>query len=233
MEDKLICTYESNNPMSRRLYMARSRMVEALLGEAVKNLEPGYRFLDVGCGSGWYVKKMETKNKYGLDISKKILLDAKKYDKNAKFVYGNAEKLPFKEETFDLVLSSEVIEHLDNYNEGISEVYRVLKKGGYAVFTTPNFFSFLESCFFFISLLNGRTYEHKHFLPSYFFRKLEKEGFKILRKETSCYLSYPFRHCPIDQNKMARFFDKFDNAMKRVPFLKWAGWSTGCLCVKN
>lgn len=84
--------------------------------------------LDVGCGDGSLTNLMVEIGKYdvtGCDISDEAL----KYVKT-KTVKGNIEKLPFEEESFDLVICSDVLEHLPNevLKKGIYELQRVSKK---------------------------------------------------------------------------------------------------------
>jgi len=57
---------------------------------------------------------------------------------NFKIVDLNAGHLPFPDNAFDLVTITEVVEHLENYHVIIREIYRVLKKNGQIIITTPN-----------------------------------------------------------------------------------------------
>ena len=52
----------------------------------------------------------------------------------------NLEKLTFADENFDVVITEDVFEHIRDFKKGFREVYRVLKKGGYHIFTVPCFF---------------------------------------------------------------------------------------------
>tara|TARA_B100000073_G_scaffold239944_1_gene201023 strand:- start:1271 stop:1765 length:495 start_codon:yes stop_codon:yes gene_type:complete len=52
---------------------------------------------------------------------------------------GSVYKLPFEENSFDLVICSEVLEHLDDYHAAIDEIYRVLKPGGKFLPSVPSF----------------------------------------------------------------------------------------------
>jgi SAM-dependent methyltransferase len=84
----------------------------------------------------------------GIDISKIAIKASKTWASSAglsretDFVVCNAESLPFKEECFDLVLSSEVIEHLNDPIAGVREIARVVKDTGKAILTIPNLFSY-------------------------------------------------------------------------------------------
>jgi SAM-dependent methyltransferase len=52
----------------------------------------------------------------------------------------NVEALTFEDERFDLVISEDVFEHVRNCDKGFREIYRVLKRGGYHIFTIPCYF---------------------------------------------------------------------------------------------
>ena len=57
--------------------------------------------------------------------------------KDKKFVLGNSYKLPFKDDEFDLIVCSEVLEHLHEYNDALKEIKRVLKPRGYFLASVP------------------------------------------------------------------------------------------------
>ncbi|MBI4225805.1 class I SAM-dependent methyltransferase [Candidatus Roizmanbacteria bacterium] len=94
--------------------------------------------LDVGCGHGNYViDEFRSKITWaaGIDLEKKftrknVCLDEIKQ--------ASAEKIPYQNEAFDIVLSLWVLEHLKNPDIVIREIQRVLKRGGFFIFATPN-----------------------------------------------------------------------------------------------
>jgi len=95
--------------------------------------------LELGCTHGYifsYLK--EYKNKSGVDISHAAIEHAKKINPLANFSVMDAEKLAFEDEAFQLVLCIDMIEHVKNPEACIQEAYRILKKGGYVIITTPN-----------------------------------------------------------------------------------------------
>ncbi len=100
----------------------------------------GKYVLDVGCGDGFLGSRVKKKGGYvyGIDISKKAILIAKKQLTEAKVVDLNEERLPFRNKYFDLVISTEVIEHLFDPSNFLKEINRVLKKNGELIITTPN-----------------------------------------------------------------------------------------------
>lgn len=92
------------------------------------------RILDIGCGSGENYKLLKGPNKevYVLDIT-----DLRTED-HGLFVRGNGCALPFKSESFDTVVSFDVIEHVDDDKRFISEAVRVTKKKGKIILGSPN-----------------------------------------------------------------------------------------------
>jgi len=93
--------------------------------------------LEIGCGNGvdsiTFGKKTKAKV-VGIDISPDAIKAANESNdlKNVKFMVGDAEKLDFKDDQFDLVYSMAVL-HSTDLDKSISEVSRVLKKGGQAL----------------------------------------------------------------------------------------------------
>jgi len=99
----------------------------------------GKRVLDFGCGSGIYTKILKRKRAKikGFDISPGMLKIAREYVKGVEFKLGSGNKIPFNEK-FDIVVASLVLDYFDNLNKPLKEVKRILKKGGYFVFSMGN-----------------------------------------------------------------------------------------------
>ena len=91
--------------------------------------------LDLGCGLGWYVQKMNEigYNEIGMDYSSNAVKIAKKEIHSSYFITGSAEKLPFKNESLDFVYSINMFHHLSGRMQktAFNEVERVLKPNGY------------------------------------------------------------------------------------------------------
>ncbi len=102
----------------------------------------GKSVLDVACGCGYgsiYIAKAGAKV-IGGDNSEVAIYTAKQDYKNehVQFMLLDAHRLPFRDESFDTVVSFETIEHLSKYNEFVAECWRVLKKQGLFYCSTPN-----------------------------------------------------------------------------------------------
>lgn len=105
------------------------------------NLKKDARFLDIGCGIGFFMEKLHKQNPkldlYGVDYSEYNIKLAKKL--NFKFEKCNIEDgLPYKDKFFDIVYAAELIEHITNPDYLLEECYRILKPGGFIIITTPN-----------------------------------------------------------------------------------------------
>jgi len=115
-------------------FKAKNNLLQILLSK-IKIKNP--KILSVGTGTGGELKVL---NNFGeiwvLDLNKKALdLIPKELYKQKKV--GDVQKLPFPKEFFDVVIASDIIEHVENDKKAIKEVRRVLKKGGALIFTVP------------------------------------------------------------------------------------------------
>jgi len=103
------------------------------------------KLLDAGCGTGWFSKYAVDLGAEvtSLDLGPNLLAEVSKKCMST-LVVGSILDLPFADNTFDVVVSSEVIEHVPNPIKAIEELYRVTKPSGTLVVTTPNKFWFFS-----------------------------------------------------------------------------------------
>lgn len=119
--------YEKNSH-----YREKTDKIVELVGE-------GKKVLDAGCGDGLITDKIG-KNNYvvGIDNSKEAIKLAKQKCSNVdKLKEDNALDLSFKDNTFDVVVLADVIEHIKQEQELLKEMHRVTKKNGEIIITTP------------------------------------------------------------------------------------------------
>jgi SAM-dependent methyltransferase len=109
----------------------------AMIREAAGERTSGRVFED-GCGVGSYLQRLAEQADLatGLEIELERAVEA--HQKGPSTVGGVGEYLPFPENTFDLVLSHEVLEHVQNDRMAAVEIVRVLKPGGRLTLFVPN-----------------------------------------------------------------------------------------------
>jgi ubiquinone/menaquinone biosynthesis C-methylase UbiE len=111
----------------------------------------GGRILDVGCGNGYFLLQIRRQllpagasiELFGVDPSRHNIANFhRKIERDAaQDIYpmlGTAESLPLNDNSIDVVVSSEVFEHIADKRAALVEVHRVLKRGGILLFTTPS-----------------------------------------------------------------------------------------------
>ena len=161
----------------------------------------GKKFLEVGCGLGYFSNKASKigANVTGIDIGPNLVEINKKKTPKGVFKVASASDLPFKDETFDVVLSTEVIEHVNNQKSALKEMCRVLKKNGILVITTPN--RFFKPLFDFLSWIRIRPYHgNENWIYSWdMVKMMSRNGLKL---EKERYFNF------VAPNS---FLDKFEN----------------------
>ncbi|VVB63241.1 Ubiquinone biosynthesis O-methyltransferase [uncultured archaeon] len=110
-------------------------------------LPAGAKVLDVGCGRGDFLNAFSLKGfrSYGIDREP----SGAKVDRSTEIKYCHVEKdtFPFEDQTFDVVFSKSVIEHLSDPGLFVSECRRVLKPGGRVIIMTPDWLTQMKIFF--------------------------------------------------------------------------------------
>jgi len=167
--------------------------------EYINGLKPG-RILDIGCGLGYFLSAINKKwDKYGLEISSKAVKEAEKY---CTVYCGDLKEAAYKDSYFDVVFSYNVIEHVENPEEMVTEAYRILKRKGKIIIGTANFDSACARRF-------GDRYRmfhdetHISLFSDYSLREmLEDFGFEVE------YIDYPYFETEhFSKENLMRLFD--------------------------
>lgn len=129
------------NILETGIHPIRSHYIKASLKKFDKK---NTTLLDIGCGGGIITEDMAEQGftVSGIDISAASLFTAKQHaiDNNLNINYQQAaaEQLPFDDNSFDVITCCDVLEHVDDVNQVISEVSRVLKPKGLFIYDTIN-----------------------------------------------------------------------------------------------
>jgi arsenite methyltransferase len=175
-------------------------------------LKEDAKVLDVGCGTGFPLIELSgrfgnSSKIYGIDPWLKALerigLKLKKYDiENVYLINGSAEKLPFENNFFDLVVSNNGINNVDNPEIAQKEIFKVLKNNGQFVFTMnlpdtmKEFYEAFESVLKESGLMNETEKMKEHIFDkrkpvNYMKMITENAGFKIKNTiEKSFYMRF-------------------------------------------
>ncbi|NIS15696.1 MAG: methyltransferase domain-containing protein [Aliifodinibius sp.] len=129
-------------------FFSAQNMDKAVVDE-LSRFNPNLRILDVGCATGRLLKSLARNglhDLYGMDIAPRIVATAKRrlkpLVKDIDLQVGDAEeKIPWLNNTFDVITATGVLHHFANPKSALKEIYRVLKPKGQLIIIDPKFFS--------------------------------------------------------------------------------------------
>lgn len=163
-----------NTELANWWYKARRKIIHNLIKKYGYIRNQNVKILDAGCGAGTFLKELEQYGMaYGLDFSEKAVNFCK--EKEIKNVsVGNIAKLPFQDNTFDIVLALDVIEHTEDDLSAMREIRRVMKDSGVAIITVPTFR-------FLWSITDELSNHYRRYTIGGLKAKAEGVGFNIIR----------------------------------------------------
>ncbi len=127
------------NAMMKQRQSAYSRNLENIL--ACVTADPDAYLCDLGCDDGKWTRKVgaacKTKNLYGVEIVEERRKQAEAAGIKALSANLNG-RIPYEDGFFHIVHANQVIEHLSDTDMFLSEIYRVLRPGGYTILSTEN-----------------------------------------------------------------------------------------------
>jgi SAM-dependent methyltransferase len=123
--------------MAKRVRDLGSVIVDDLRDDFIRRAfaesQPGAILLDLGCGTRPFRSLYESRSSFSVGTD----VPFSQHDTSAVDVYSIAHALPFDDAVFDIVLCTEMLEHVPDPGAVLSEIRRVLKPGGRLVMTTP------------------------------------------------------------------------------------------------
>lgn len=123
-------------------YRERTRdfHAEAVLLLRLLRIEPGCRVLEVGCGGGAFLARLEESGceAVGVDLLEEAVRAAREMVREATVLRVDAVSLPFEDGSFDRLAAHHLVEHLDDLPGALHEWKRVLVPGGVMALCTPN-----------------------------------------------------------------------------------------------
>ena len=190
------------------------------------------RFLDVGCGQGDVLVRVEKELPgfflYGVDLSSSQVKVARKRIKKAKLKTASAEKLPYQDNYFDLVFINALLHHVDDISKVVKESVRACVPGGYVFIIEPNRFSPLP-------LVTGLLKRQERGVLKLSKSKLKElileEPVKVIKETWLNSLLFPFQKFPgqrlfnlLRRLEDSRFFPDFLKSHFVFVFRKTSNW---------
>lgn len=130
--------YESKNPLKRAMVERLNKKILDSIGAMIG--DKSIRILDAGCGEGFIDKllidRFPNSQITGLEFTAEALAIANETNPTVEYVRGDICDMPFEDRSFDLVMCTEVLEHLPNPNMALKELIRV--SNGNLLITVPH-----------------------------------------------------------------------------------------------
>lgn len=175
--------HQNSNPIQRALinnfYKELFKMIKPLKASSI---------LDVGCGEGFTLKKLEEKKigkrNEGIDYSEDAIKIGKKIYPKLALKRGDVYQLEYKDNSFDLILCTEVLEHLEDPVKAVNEIKRVA--GKYIAFSVPNEPLFIMANFMrgkYLKNLGNHPEHINHWTAPGFEKFLKKQGLTVVKSK--------------------------------------------------
>lgn len=189
----------------------RLKMILKAAGERLHG-----RILENGCGIGLYLEKLAAQGgiAFGLEIDLERAREARQRTNH--ILAGLGERLPFPDEIFDLILSHEVLEHVQDDRAAVEEMVRTLKPGGRILIFVPNRGYPFETHGIY---LRGEYHFGNIPLVNYLPRRLRDRLAPHVRTYSRQDLGRLFTGLPVRFVERAVIFGAYDNIIARWPRL--------------
>lgn len=162
---------------------------KAMLLETVK-IKSGSDVLDIACGNGRLLNMFTERNSfngYGIDISDKMIEQAKSLNPSMHFSIGSCERIPYADHSFDVITVCAAYHHFPYVDKFSKEAYRLIKNGGMIYIAEVYYPPVIRAaCNPFIPLLNQG--DVKLYAPDEIMDTLRKAGFRNQTYITSSHI---------------------------------------------
>ncbi|MFP4162453.1 MAG: class I SAM-dependent methyltransferase [Chitinispirillaceae bacterium] len=203
-----------NNYYSRKDKQLKKSWYEGALLLAKRNFPDIHekRIFEIGTGTGEFISACESEHVSGIDLSFEAVRKARSYAPHAKMVNSAGESLPFKANSFDIVVMCEVIEHVEDPDKVLREIRHILNDSGHLIISFPNYLHLLYFFIFEMSiLLNQPKWIDRQIVDRILFypsmkKTLHKHGFSLV---DVCGTSYGHQKIPL-LRKLDSYSGTFD-----------------------
>jgi SAM-dependent methyltransferase len=223
-----------------------------MLHELECDISPDSVILDFGCGAGNDVREFRKKGyrAYGCDIDNfyedtQNSCRAEKLIGPGETIFARIDlinyRIPFPDETFDYVFSNQVFEHVQNYSQALSEIYRVLKPGGFSIHFFPSRLRPLEAHVFvpFAGIFNGYNYlafwaffgVRNYYQKGFDFKKVAKINHEYLTTRTTYFTKKEIEEKILNQFRNVAFAEKhfIKHGGDRLRYLQYVPFSSALI----
>jgi len=176
---EIYCAEEENSYILRKYHQIRINIVFNLIKKEIHSKGKNIKMLSLACATGIFEERVIEElgiNVHGIDGTKESIEQAIKRGIMTK-IGDVSKKLPYNDQTFDIVYAGEIIEHLIDTRFFLQEVNRILKPQGVFVLTTPNLATFPDR----IRFLSGKTPRQIQPMHPYLFLHIRPFTFQSLR----------------------------------------------------
>lgn len=166
-------------------FNSRNRVIKNLFNKYIGNVESD--ILEIGCGTGYVLKGLQENfdnyNLYGSEIHLEGIKYAKKRLPSVEFIQLDATKMPFKDE-FDAIGAFDVIEHIDEDEMVISQIYKSLKNNGFLFLSVPQYK-------WMWSINDDFAFHKRRYSKKELHTKVEKAGFNVKFISSFVFVLFP------------------------------------------
>jgi len=181
--------------------------------------------LDYGCGGGWLSILMFKWgfDVVGIDISAKLIRNARIASPKTSFIVCDGENLPFCDKTFDSVVGISILHHT-NLNFSLNEIRRITNDEANFIFEEPNLFNPFSAVGRKLFPMKTHTKGEKQFIPTYLEKELKIFGFNCQETNYLFFIAFPiarvFKLANIHSPRfVTRIVAIFEDLMEKMPYV--------------